>query len=170
MTKIRRGFFLLPAPGLEPGSAAMLIRAMNTCSVGDPDLEPDPDPHVFGPPGSGSISQRYFFCILKINEESSRIRIHFSQRYGSGDPDPHQKVTDPQQVKWMNWLVGKLNIALAEWLCCVFYYCCCCYYSVCTVQRSLLSCQVSRGLLAPHSWPAAYRSGPSWKQAIHHEI
>ena len=59
MTKIRRGFFLLPAPGLEPGSAAMLIRAMNTCSVGDPDLEPDPDPHVFGPPGSGSISQRY---------------------------------------------------------------------------------------------------------------
>jgi hypothetical protein len=30
------------------------------CSVGDPDQEPDPDPHdphVFGPPGSGSISQ-----------------------------------------------------------------------------------------------------------------
>jgi hypothetical protein len=27
-------------------------------SVGDPDSEPDPDPHVLGPPGSGSISQR----------------------------------------------------------------------------------------------------------------
>jgi hypothetical protein len=31
------------------------------CSVGDPDPEPDPqDSHVFGPPGSGSISQRYW--------------------------------------------------------------------------------------------------------------
>ncbi len=31
-------------------------------SVGYPDPEPDPDPQdsrVFGPPGSGSISQRY---------------------------------------------------------------------------------------------------------------
>ncbi len=31
-------------------------------SVADPDPNPDPDPpgpHVFGPPGSGSISQRY---------------------------------------------------------------------------------------------------------------
>jgi hypothetical protein len=29
-------------------------------SVGDPDPKPDPqDPHDFGPPGSGSISQRY---------------------------------------------------------------------------------------------------------------
>jgi hypothetical protein len=29
-------------------------------SVGDPDPEPDPqDPHAFGPPGSGSMSQRY---------------------------------------------------------------------------------------------------------------
>ena len=27
------------------------------CSVGDPDPDPQ-DPHVFGPPGSGSISQR----------------------------------------------------------------------------------------------------------------
>jgi hypothetical protein len=42
-----------------------------------------------------------FLCILKINEGRSRIRswirIHFSQRYGSGDPDPdpHQNVTDP---------------------------------------------------------------------------
>jgi hypothetical protein len=24
-------------------------------SVADPDLNPDPDPHVFGPPGSGSF-------------------------------------------------------------------------------------------------------------------
>jgi hypothetical protein len=28
-------------------------------SVADPDTNPDPDPRVFGPPGSGSISQRY---------------------------------------------------------------------------------------------------------------
>ncbi len=28
------------------------------CSVADPDPDP-PDPHVFGPPGSGSTSQRY---------------------------------------------------------------------------------------------------------------
>jgi hypothetical protein len=29
-------------------------------SVADPNLDPDPpDPHVFGPPGSGSISHRY---------------------------------------------------------------------------------------------------------------
>jgi hypothetical protein len=28
-------------------------------SVGNLDPEPDTDPHVFGPPGSGSISQRY---------------------------------------------------------------------------------------------------------------
>jgi hypothetical protein len=34
----------------------------------------DPDPHVFGPPGSGSISQRH----------------------GSADPDPPQNVRDPQ--------------------------------------------------------------------------
>jgi hypothetical protein len=35
-----------------------LILAFDTIntSVGDPD--PEPDPHVFGPPGSGSISQR----------------------------------------------------------------------------------------------------------------
>jgi hypothetical protein len=37
-----------------------------------------------------------FFCILKINEERSRIRswIHFLVR--GTDPDPHQNVTDPQ--------------------------------------------------------------------------
>ncbi len=27
--------------------------------VGNPDPEPDTDPQVFGPPGSGSISKRY---------------------------------------------------------------------------------------------------------------
>ncbi len=33
---------------------------MKICSVADPDSNPDPsDPYVFGPPGSGSISQRY---------------------------------------------------------------------------------------------------------------
>jgi hypothetical protein len=39
------------------------------------------------------MKKNNFFCILKINEERIRIR---SQRYGSGDPDPHQNVTDPQ--------------------------------------------------------------------------
>ncbi len=28
-------------------------------SVGDPNPEPNSDPHVFGPSGSGSISQRH---------------------------------------------------------------------------------------------------------------
>jgi hypothetical protein len=28
-------------------------------SVADPDRDSDPDPHVFGPPGSGSTSHRY---------------------------------------------------------------------------------------------------------------
>ncbi len=47
-------------------------------SVADPDPNPDlPDPHVLGPPGSGSGS--------------------ISQRHGSAypDPDPHQNVMDP---------------------------------------------------------------------------
>ncbi len=42
-------------------------------SVGDPDPEPEPqDQHVFGPPGSGSIGQRYgsgsesFPCLIKV--------------------------------------------------------------------------------------------------------
>jgi hypothetical protein len=28
-------------------------------ALGDSVMDPDPEPHVFGPPGSGSISQRY---------------------------------------------------------------------------------------------------------------
>jgi hypothetical protein len=35
--------------------------------------------------------KKFFFCILKITEERSRIRIHLSR--GS---DPNQNVTDPQ--------------------------------------------------------------------------
>ncbi len=36
------------------------VNAMVESSVADPDPNPDPpDPHVFGPPGSESISQRY---------------------------------------------------------------------------------------------------------------
>ncbi len=38
---------------------------------------------------------------LKINEERSEVGTgarsgYISQMYGSGDPDPHQNVTDPQ--------------------------------------------------------------------------
>ncbi len=47
----------------------------------------DPDPHVFGPPESGFISQRYGSGV-----GSGSI----SQMYEYGDPDPHQNVTDPQ--------------------------------------------------------------------------
>jgi hypothetical protein len=43
---------------------ASFVFSMTNCgvftSVADPDPNPDPpDPHVFGPPGSGSTSQRY---------------------------------------------------------------------------------------------------------------
>jgi hypothetical protein len=37
------------------------IYLMVNCSVADTDLNSDPEPHVFGPPGSGPISQRYGF-------------------------------------------------------------------------------------------------------------
>jgi hypothetical protein len=41
----------------------------------------------------------FFFCILKVTKERSRIRswiriLIISQRYGSADPDSHQNVTD----------------------------------------------------------------------------
>jgi len=33
---------------------------VSTSSIADPNLDPNPpDPHVFGPPGSGSISQTF---------------------------------------------------------------------------------------------------------------
>jgi hypothetical protein len=40
------------------GSAATAIKVYESdrSSVADPDLIPDPDPHIFGPPGSGSGS------------------------------------------------------------------------------------------------------------------
>ncbi len=47
------------------------VRKTTSVCVADPDPS---DPYVFGPPGSGSISQRH----------------------GSPDPDPHQNVLDPQ--------------------------------------------------------------------------
>jgi hypothetical protein len=40
-------------------------------------------------------AKKYFFCILKVTEEKFGSGS-ISQRYGSADPDPHQKVTDPQ--------------------------------------------------------------------------
>ncbi len=57
---------------------------------------PDPDPLV-----RGTDEEKYFFGILKINEqkksdpELDTDRI-YCQRYGSGDPVSHQNVTDPQ--------------------------------------------------------------------------
>jgi hypothetical protein len=42
--------------------------------------------------------RKFFFCILKVTEERSQtVRSgSLSQRYRSGDPNPHQHVTDPQ--------------------------------------------------------------------------
>jgi hypothetical protein len=57
-------------------------------SVGDPDPQ---DLHVYGPPGSGSISQSY----------------------GSGDPDPHQNVADPQHCS-QQWSC-KMHIRQAKY-------------------------------------------------------
>ncbi len=57
----------------SPGPPADIVLT----SVADPDPDPNPsDPHVFGPPGSGSGST--------------------DQRYGSADLDAHQNVMDPQ--------------------------------------------------------------------------
>ncbi len=55
-------------------------------SVPDPD---PPDPRVFEPPGSGSISQR---------NGSGTGSESISQRHRSADPDPdpHQNVIDPE--------------------------------------------------------------------------
>jgi hypothetical protein len=51
----------------------------------------DPDPYVFGPPGSASGTVR--------------------QRYGSEDPDPYQNVTDPQHCwKLFNVDTEKVDI------------------------------------------------------------
>ncbi len=50
-------------------------------SVGDPD--PEPDPHVFGPPGS--ISQRD----PELDPDPDPV-------VRGADTDPHQIVTDPQ--------------------------------------------------------------------------
>jgi hypothetical protein len=42
---------------LEEGQLITIITRYLLSSFADSD--PDPDPHVFGPPGSGSIGQRY---------------------------------------------------------------------------------------------------------------
>ncbi len=47
---------------LEVQLQSPVIARYRNISVADPDPNPDPDPpdqNVFGPPGSGSISQRY---------------------------------------------------------------------------------------------------------------
>ncbi len=64
-TGIRQGELVHTAPTCEITedrldfllSQALAWWALGT-SVPDPNPDP-PDPHVFGPPGSGSISQRY---------------------------------------------------------------------------------------------------------------
>jgi hypothetical protein len=56
------------------------------CSVGDPDPQ---DPHVFVPPGAGSISHRY--------------------RSVDQDPDPYQNVMDPKHCKMLVENMVKLD-------------------------------------------------------------
>ncbi len=68
-------------------------------SVADPDPNADPDPHVFGPPGSGSGSIRKFskknldfYCFVTsfdfLSSASGSESGSISQRHGSADPDP----------------------------------------------------------------------------------
>jgi hypothetical protein len=53
------GYAYVPLGAAQLVSSQLFV-GLPKGSVGDPDSEPDPqDPHVFGPPGSGSISQRY---------------------------------------------------------------------------------------------------------------
>jgi hypothetical protein len=37
-------------------------------------VDPDPDPHVFGPPGSGSTSQRYGSGSGSFNQHAKIVR------------------------------------------------------------------------------------------------
>jgi hypothetical protein len=41
------------------------------------------------------MKKNYFFASLKLMKKGVRSGS-ISQRYGSGDPDPHQDVNDPQ--------------------------------------------------------------------------
>ncbi len=53
-------------------------------------------------PWASNMKKKIFFCILTINEEESDPELDpdldpfVRGTYGSGDPDPHQNVTDPQ--------------------------------------------------------------------------
>jgi hypothetical protein len=45
------------------------------------------------------METNFFVCILKVTEERSGVGSgSISQRYGSADPDPNQKVMDPQPL------------------------------------------------------------------------
>ncbi len=70
--------------------------------------DPDPNPHVFGPPWSGNKCEKtIFLASLKSLKKgvgsgagsgggAGSRSGSISQRWGSEDPDPHQYVTDPQ--------------------------------------------------------------------------
>ncbi len=79
---IRKNLFRIPDPGSRgqkapnPGSRIRIRNTAFKCvlpSVPDPNPDP-PDPHVFGPPGSGSISElwiriRIFLSLSKYSEK-----------------------------------------------------------------------------------------------------
>jgi hypothetical protein len=69
--------------------------------VVDPDLNPDPpDPHVFGPPGSGSISQRYG----SGSGYRSGSFYHFSWKNSKKNLDSYYFVTLFDFLSWKNYV------------------------------------------------------------------
>jgi hypothetical protein len=81
-------------------------------SVADPDPNQDPDPpdpRVFGPPGSrsGSISQSYGSnpgldpSIIKVNDESRRIRIRIHTKMSWIRKDNNMKNEDEDDFFWI---------------------------------------------------------------------
>ncbi len=89
---------------------------------------PDPDPHVFGPPGSGTISQRYgsgsgsFYHHAKIVRKTLIPTISFTffdcfigmlGFFSFLDPDPPSQIDPDFQRGLFCWLVPYV----AGWLC-----------------------------------------------------
>jgi hypothetical protein len=57
--------FWTSSPSHSSWRQEMSVRLYTYSSVVDPDLEPDPqDPHVFGPPGSGSDPVPFLIKVL----------------------------------------------------------------------------------------------------------
>jgi hypothetical protein len=118
-------YVLQVSPEVECGLTLGWTASANTTTIGTSVGDPH-DPHVFGPPGSGSVfiiqrygygsksfpfywqvirknmkKKNYFLASLKLMKKEVGSGFgsgSISQRYESGepDPDPHQNVTGPQ--------------------------------------------------------------------------